>query len=229
LHHSLGDDVVEEQEQHFQMAEREIAKASAIIQLLRAYVRPEEPSIAPMELGALVAEVLEVASVHPGIEVRVDVPPITLFADRGQLAQVLSNLVANACDAMGERGVLQVTASTKGRVAVIRVEDDGPGIEHASAEQVFEPFYTTKPKGTGLGLAIVRRLVEAHGGTVRLESEPSRGARFSVSVPVQPLRRRGPKTSNGVSLDHGSPGALHVAVKSRSRARIPSTKWKLGR
>jgi signal transduction histidine kinase len=229
LHHSLGEDVVEEQEQHFQMAEREIAKASAIIQHLRAYVRPEEPSIASMELGALVAEVLEVAPLHPGIEVIVDVAPITLFADRGQLAQVLTNLVANACDALGERGLLRVTASIKGRAVVIDVEDDGPGIEHSRAEQVFEPFYTTKHKGTGLGLAIVRRLVEAHGGTVRLESEPSRGARFSVNLPMQSLRRRRPGTSPGVSLDHRSTGALHIAVKARSRARIPSRKRRLGR
>jgi signal transduction histidine kinase len=229
LHHSLGEDGIEEKEQHFEMAEREIAKASAIIQHLRAYVRPEEPNTAPVELGALVAEVLEVAPVGPGIEVTVDVAPITLFADRGQLAQVLTNLVANACDAMGERGLLRVSASTKGRAVVIDVQDDGPGIEHARAEEVFAPFYTTKHNGTGLGLAIVRRLVEAHGGTVRLESQPSRGARFSVSLPVRTPRRRGPGTSPGGSVDHRSTEALHIAIKARSRAHLPSTRWRLGR
>jgi signal transduction histidine kinase len=229
LHHSLGEDVIEEKEQHFQMAEREIAKASAIIQHLRAYVRPEEPNFAPTELDTLVAEVLEVAPVGPGIDVTLDVAPITVLADKGQIAQVLTNLIGNACDAMGDHGSLRVVASTRGRAVVIEVEDDGPGIEPSLAERVFEPFYTTKHKGTGLGLAIVRRLVEAHGGLVGVESEPSKGTRFSVSLPQHSFRRRGARTSRGFSPDHGSTRTLRTAVKARSRARIASTRRRLSR
>jgi signal transduction histidine kinase len=185
LHHSLDDDVTEDQERHFHMAEREIAKASDIIGELSAFVRPGEPVLAPMDLGELVAEVLEVAGDRQGIVVTADVAPITLLADRGQLAQVLTNLVTNACDAMGEKGSLRVEASAEGRFAVIRVEDDGPGIERALAERIFEPFYTTKHRGTGLGLAIVRRLVEGHGGSVRLDGDSSRGTRFVVRLPYR--------------------------------------------
>lgn len=204
LHHSLGQNVVADQEKQFEMAEREIAKASAIIHHLREYVRPEEPLIAPpqlpviapVDLRAVVAEVLEVAPVSEGIKVTQDVAPITLLADRGQLAQVLTNLITNACDAMGERGSLRIVASAKGRAVVVEVEDDGPGIEKSSADRIFEPFYTTKLHGTGLGLAIVRRLVEAHGGSVRVESDPSRGTRFLVRLPHHGVRRRRGRTSS---------------------------------
>jgi signal transduction histidine kinase len=121
--------------------------------------------------------------------VTVDVAPITLFADRIQVGQVLTNLVANAYDAMGDQGSLRLTASINGQAAVIEVEDDGPGIEHALAERVFEPFYTTRQRGTGLGLAIVRRLVEGLGGSIRLDTDAPHGARFLVTLPC----RKGPK------------------------------------
>ena len=187
LQHGLGEDVTEDQERHFQMAGREIAKAAAIIDHLSSYVRPGEPIIAPMELGALVAEVLEVTPPRPGIDVTLDIVPITLLADRGQLGQVLTNLITNSYDAMGERGSLRITAFVEGAAAVIQVEDDGPGIEKPLAERVFEPFFTAKHQGTGLGLAIVRRMVEAHGGSVRLDSDASGGTRFVVRLPYRDL------------------------------------------
>jgi len=180
---SLGDEVTEDQERLFHLAGREIAKAVAIIEHLGVYVRPGQPVVAPVELGALVTEVLEVAPARPGVAVTVDVAPMTLLADRSQLAQVLTNLVANAYDAVGEEGTLRITAALEEDGAVIEVEDDGPGIERSSAERVFEPFYTTKHQGTGLGLAIVRRLVEAHDGSVTLERALPRGTRFVVRLP----------------------------------------------
>jgi signal transduction histidine kinase len=228
LHLGLGDDDIEDQERHIQMAEREIAKASSIIHHLREYVRPEEsviasvgsPVIASIELGVLIAEVLEVTPVRPGIAVTVDVAPITLFADRGQLAQILTNLVSNACEAMGEQGSLRIAASIKGRAVVIEVEDDGPGIERGLAERIFEPFYTTKRQGTGLGLAIVRALVEGHGGSVRLDTDASTGTRFSVSLPSHSIRRREARARSGSGPGDGSTGAVRSGAKIRARGRI---------
>jgi len=132
--------------------------------------------------------VLEVTPASDGIEVTADIEPITFLADRGQLAQVLTNLVTNAYDAMGERGSLRVKASIERRAVVIEVQDDGPGIERALEERIFEPFYTDKHLGTGLGLPIARRLVEGHGGSVRLDLDAPSGSRFIVSLPYhQPL------------------------------------------
>jgi signal transduction histidine kinase len=203
LHHSLGADVTEDQVRHFHMAEREIAKASDIVSDISSYVRPGPPVITAVDLGTLIEEVLEVAPARKSIDVKVDVSPITLLGDKGQLAQVLTNLVTNAYDAMEDRGSLHVTASVEGRTAVIRVEDDGPGIEPSLAERIFEPFYTTKHHGTGLGLANVRRLVEAHGGSVHLDRSLARGTGFIVTLPY----RSPPTNGGGVSEFEGLPGS----------------------
>jgi signal transduction histidine kinase len=187
LRYSLEDHVTDDQERYFQLAWREIDKAASIVEHLSAYVRPGEPVVAPVDVRALVAEVLEVAPPPPGVDVTVDVAAVTLLADRGQLAQVLTNLVSNAYDAMGERGALRVVATIDSDAVLIEVEDDGLGIERSMAERVFEPFYTTKYRGTGLGLAIVRRLVEGHGGSVGVDLEGRKGARFTVRLPHSEL------------------------------------------
>ena len=183
LHHSLDNEITEKQEGYFQIADREIAKASAILGDLRAYVRPGQPHLVPVDLADLVAEVLEVLPVSPGTAVTVDVPHLVIAADSGQLAQIVTNLISNAYEATGADGVTRIRGSIEGRHVVIEVEDDGPGIEGESLERVFEPFYTTKPEGTGLGLAIVRRLVEGHGGSIDIDSGPGSGTRFVVRLP----------------------------------------------
>jgi signal transduction histidine kinase len=71
-----------------------------------------------------------------------------------------------------------------GRVAVIRVSDDGPGIPEAFREKLFEPFFTTKEEGTGLGLSIVARIIEEHGGSLAVESIEGQGATFIISLPI---------------------------------------------
>jgi len=220
LQYGLGDGVTEDQERHFQMAGREIAKAAAIIDHLGAYVRPGEPVIAPMELGALVGEVLEVTPPRPGVDVTLDVDRIDLLADRGQMAQVLTNLITNSYDAMGESGSLRITASVEGRAAVIEVEDDGPGIERSLAERVFEPFYTAKHQGTGLGLAIVRRMVEAHGGSVHVDGDASRGTRFVVRLPYRAL----PPATDSARPAFGVAGSpVGDAQRTPTAGRTPGT------
>jgi len=80
---------------------------------------------------------------------------------------------------------VHILAPESGRSLLeITVEDTGVGITAAALTQVFEPFFTTKPQGTGLGLAIAHRIVEDHGGEIRVQSEPWRGTRFTISIPV---------------------------------------------
>jgi two-component system sensor histidine kinase HydH len=105
------------------------------------------------------------------------------------MRQALWNLCLNAVEAMPQGGELRVGVRTvtpdSGRPHVeITVEDTGMGITAAELTQVFEPFYTTKPQGTGLGLAIAHRIVEDHGGEMRVQSEPYRGTRFTISLPM---------------------------------------------
>jgi signal transduction histidine kinase len=104
--------------------------------------------------------------------------------------QVFINLFMNACEAMGENGGdlrVRLRASdetAEGRGIVVEIEDSGPGVPPELKEQIFNPFVTTKKSGVGLGLAIVSKLVDAHGGFLKLVSEPGHGACFRVTFPV---------------------------------------------
>jgi len=115
-----------------------------------------------------------------------EIPEVESLA--GQLGQVFMNLLSNAADALGDAGTLWVRtrALEDGRVAV-EIEDDGKGIEADHLERIFDPFFTTKEvgKGTGLGLSVTWGIVERHGGTIRVRSEPGRGSCFRVELPAR--------------------------------------------
>jgi signal transduction histidine kinase len=100
---------------------------------------------------------------------------------------VLMNLCINAVQAMPQGGTLTLRTARHGPDRVrIEVADTGHGIEPAHLDQIWNPFFTTKPvgKGTGLGLSITQRIVARHGGTISVESRPGEGARFTVDLPV---------------------------------------------
>jgi two-component system nitrogen regulation sensor histidine kinase GlnL len=129
-----------------------------------------------------------------------DVPE--LLADPQQLRHLFSNLLANAFEALGGEGHVDIRATllpaeeehpggelTHPPRVMIEVRDNGPGITPDDLERIFSPFFTTKPQGTGLGLAIVRKVVDAHDGHIDAVSAPGRGATFRVTLPVVPLTR----------------------------------------
>jgi C4-dicarboxylate-specific signal transduction histidine kinase len=138
-------------------------------------------------------------------EVRITVTPDagpwpTVMVSQGRMTQVLVNLLLNAADAMDGKGRVAVTCeSAAGRVR-IAVSDEGPGIERELRRKVFDPFFTTKPpgQGTGLGLSISRSIVESYGGTLELDPDALRGARFVIDLPAAPR----PPSADGSS----SPG-----------------------
>ncbi|MBI5544771.1 MAG: hypothetical protein HY901_12845, partial [Deltaproteobacteria bacterium] len=115
--------------------------------------------------------------------------------DRDQMAQVLTNLVANAIDAMPQGGRIEVRSGGDADHVWFKVQDAGTGIPPQNMSKLFEPFFTTKPmgKGTGLGLAVTYGIVKMHRGDIRVESnaDPSRGATgttFTVTVPRRPAQ-----------------------------------------
>jgi signal transduction histidine kinase len=110
--------------------------------------------------------------------------PLPAKADEGQLRQVFVNLVRNAREAMEGGGTLTVSAWAAKGLAEIRVQDTGVGMTPDVQERIFEPFFTTKAGGTGLGLSLSRQIIEAHGGSVDVESVKGRGTTFILKIPT---------------------------------------------
>jgi signal transduction histidine kinase len=120
------------------------------------------------------------------VELAIDQEVPTVMGDAGALNQVFLNILKNAAEALeGEGGAIQVTVSGEGTQVLVRVRDSGPGIESAVRGRLFEPFFTTKVagEGTGLGLSMSRRIVERHGGSIEVESEPGEGTCVTVRLP----------------------------------------------
>lgn len=116
-----------------------------------------------------------------------------VWADPDQLKEVLVNLLVNACEAMGEGGLITITETeefteTSGPMMIIQVSDNGPGIPEAMQDKVFQPFYSNKEEGTGLGLSIAARIIQEHGGWIDLRSTEGQGATFIINLPFRKLK-----------------------------------------
>ncbi len=116
------------------------------------------------------------------LELSPDLPPVPF--DCGRMERVFLNLVSNAIDASPEDRAVTVRTRREGDRALLEVEDHGPGIPAEHREAIFTPFFTTKKHGTGLGLAIVLKVVEAHGGEIKVLQSSESGALFRVSLPL---------------------------------------------
>lgn len=142
----------------------------------------------PVSLAAIVDRSLE--SLAPEVLGSLDVDkrygsdPLYVDGTSQQLAQMVTNLIENASDAMNGKGTLTLEVGAEDTVYVLRVTDQGKGIPDDIKERVFEPLFTTKPRGTGLGLAIVRYVAEQHQGTVVIESTSPRGTTITVRLPA---------------------------------------------
>lgn len=123
------------------------------------------------------------AAAHVHIDTQFDPSLPAINGDEGQLWQVVLNLVRNALEAMPEGGMLTVgTSRTRSGVAVT-IGDTGKGMTEEERQQIFKPFFSTKPSGTGLGLPLVQQVVAEHGGTIRCESAPGKGSTFVIELP----------------------------------------------
>ena len=130
-------------------------------------------------------EPMSLRGVKLEVDLAADLPPVQV--DDAQLRQALLNLLRNAADAVAEVGAGSVRVATRsGEVGYVEVvvEDDGPGIHEELAGKIYDPFFSTKEGGTGLGLALTHQIIRDHGGTIRVDSRPGHGARFTVSLPV---------------------------------------------
>jgi signal transduction histidine kinase len=170
---------------HVATAKRETSAATLIVSDLLDYSASREPMIAPVQVADLVDEALSVVPPPAGVEVtRQYEPGITVSADRDQIRQAVLNLITNGYDAMGDGGALTVSAAAAEGSAQITVTDTGLGMDEETRERIFAPFFTTKARGIGLGLSVTRRIIEAHSGTITVQTTPSIGTSFTITLPV---------------------------------------------
>ena len=172
------------------MIEHEVHNAEKIITDLLDFARVKSVDRELLAVPGLVQGVLARFPVPDSIttvlELPADLPEV--FVDPRQMEQVLGNLTVNACQAMKDGGELtisgdQVSASGEQWLR-IHVRDTGTGITPDNMKKLFEPLFTTKLKGIGLGLAVSRKLVEANGGRIEVESEAAKGSTFTLYLPV---------------------------------------------
>ncbi len=137
------------------------------------------------EVASAACDSLAVAADAQGVTVGLSIAPeIELPLDRSRMERVFVNLIGNALEAMPDGGEIRISAVLDGGSAVIQVQDTGPGIAPEIKSQLFQPFVSAgKRNGLGLGLALTRQTVIEHGGDMWVESEPGRGARFSMRLP----------------------------------------------
>jgi signal transduction histidine kinase len=187
--------LTETQKDDLDVISQEIRHIDTIVQNFLEFSRPPKlkmQMVSPSVIVDLVIQLLE----HRlnSYEVRIEVirkrplPPIS--ADPEQLKEVLVNLVVNACEAMKKGGQIVISEEETierptGKIVVIRVSDDGPGIPGPLADKVLQPFFTTKEEGTGLGLSIASRIIEEHGGRLNLTSTEGKGTTFTITLPVR--------------------------------------------
>ena len=113
-------------------------------------------------------------------------PGLTILGASIELSSVISNVIQNALNACDEKPEIEIWAGAINQhMMLIRISDNGPGIPENCIDQVFDPFFTTRANGTGLGLAVLASVVQQHGGTVHAANRESRGAQFTILLPVE--------------------------------------------
>ena len=155
------------------------------------FARMPKPELSRIDLNEIVRSALTLYQGAVKVESKLPADLPDIDGDKGQLTQVLLNLVENARDAIGSREDGRITVTTKrgeanDRVLLV-VEDNGPGVPAELKDKVFAPYFTTKQAkgGTGLGLAIVHRIVSDHGGRITISDAPEKGARFTIELPLR--------------------------------------------
>jgi two-component system, NtrC family, sensor histidine kinase HydH len=177
----------------------EVNRLSALVGRFLDFARPSQLNTKPEDVTELlekclksVAEQGATANVKIVREYATSIPRAMMDAELCE--QAFTNLLLNACEAMDNTGQLTIRAGSvkgaPGATAQIAVEiaDTGPGVSNDIQEQIFNPFFTTKKSGVGLGLAIVSKIIDAHGGSVKLINPSGQGACFRVTLPAEPGR-----------------------------------------
>ncbi|HEY1407141.1 MAG TPA: ATP-binding protein, partial [Spirochaetota bacterium] len=197
-------------------AENAVLRAQGLTRQLLTFAKGNALVKEPVSVSDLVTETVNIhlAGTKALASVFIDPDTANLFADKGQLSQVIGNLLVNAVQSMKTGGTIVINAANEviptgsslnvepGNYVRIDVIDTGTGIPEEDLPKVFDPFFTTKKKGNGLGLTTSHMIVRRHSGAISVKSKPGDGSTFSIHLPASPLeiesrRERISHMSNG--------------------------------
>jgi two-component system cell cycle sensor histidine kinase/response regulator CckA len=189
----INDSIADNDRKSLGVILKESERAARIVSGLLAFAREHIPERRMIQVNDSIMEAfklreysLRVSNIKVQLFLSDGLPPT--FADPYQLQQVFANIINNARDALLDKGGGTLSIRTMCGVTnlLIEFEDDGPGIQKENIKKIFDPFFTTKDigKGTGLGLSVAYGIIEEHNGTIEVDSQPGRGAKFTIELPV---------------------------------------------
>ncbi len=170
-----------------EILQKEVETSERVVSNLLDFARPKLPTRCKLNINDVVQQALSRRPVPESVQVvsQLDETLPAVLADPDQLNRIFDNLILNAVQAMPEGGRLVVKSeASDSEWVTVTFADTGAGIDDEALGKIFEPLFTTKAKGIGLGLALTKMLVEAHGGTIEVESEVGKGTSFTVSLPI---------------------------------------------
>lgn len=180
----------------------EVDRLDGIIQNFLRAIRPVKPEMNDLHLLKILDEVISLQSEelqNLNITVEVDIksePPIVL-GDRNQIKQIFFNVLKNSMESMDTGGEIAISTQSNEDRLLISFQDSGKGMDEETLAHLFEPYFSTKPTGHGLGMMIVQRIMQAHGGSVLVESLQAKGTAVTLSFPLKSKRMKLLESSEG--------------------------------
>jgi PAS domain S-box-containing protein len=186
LRRKQGSSLDAKEKDMYEIIDKSVGYANKIVDNLIEYSREINLEIEECSPKSLVDYILMMVQIPASIKIvdhTLDEP--TLWVDVNKMERVFINIIQNAIDAMPEKGTLEIGSRQKGENVEFTFSDTGIGMSGQTLSKIFMPLFTTKAKGMGFGLAICKRIVDAHGGKIAVESALDKGTKFTITLPVE--------------------------------------------
>ena len=190
LKDELAGKLTEDQVELFDNMIETINQLTSTTQQILDFARPVKLALRPVDLNSVVSAVLKLLHLQisaNGVEVEFDQGDSNPIAriDEACIRAALLNLILNAVESMPTGGILSITSTTTGETASLAIKDTGSGMSEERVKKIFEPFNSDKTNGLGLGMPYAKKIIEEHGGNIRVESKPGEGTQVWINLPVE--------------------------------------------